>query len=657
MAVELYILDKLVELEGTENISTDYAIAEIGNFSTRKGFRSINFDLPITANNKAILENAELINNSTTRPYRRLKARVNVDGIDQNIRFCDIESSQDTYNVRLYGGNANLFDLLKALKVSDIDLSEFDHYINLTNIVNSRTNTVTDGYIYPLIDYHSDSPNVRIDDVSNVFRVNYTYPSVFEEAILNKAAAQLGYTLNNNLLNDLDYQQTEKILPCVTPIRNFQFDKYKQYVTKALTPPLNEVPFDLFANSPAGVFEVTVPQSNYYQVGGIAPFDFADAVEYTCEYDIQINNAGIASTISFFTFDTLEDGNSVFNLIFTDTCAVGANSWSGSYTRTALIGPTGSSSSQLFVFNTNANLTYTFASLEIVSGRVIQPGKIVFGSVNKEDYVTVSSLFGNVNAADIFKVYLQKYCSLITVDEDTKTVYINKFDDIANNIPNAINWSNKIDYTDNPLVEYALDEYAQSNTLTYKEESDITPPAGTNGVITVDDETLDVDSEFIESIYAATPMVVRLQGLLLPNIPLFETNDDSPPFTQQKGKANIKTLYLERISGNVDYTDGSTTTNVTTDIPLAWFIRQDKAYNLGFANNLIPLYYTTLQDVLNRTKVLTINVKLNAIDIYQLDFLKPVFIAEHNAYFYISKISGFTYGSSESTEVELVKLR
>jgi hypothetical protein len=129
MAFELYIEDELIDLIGDEQISTDYAIAEIGNFATRSGFRSINFDIPKTANNNRILQNAFIVNNTTTRPYRRLKARVFVDGIDQNIRFADIESVQDTYNMRVYGGNANFFDIIKGKELIELSyLQTIDYF-------------------------------------------------------------------------------------------------------------------------------------------------------------------------------------------------------------------------------------------------------------------------------------------------------------------------------------------------------------------------------------------------------------------------------------------------------------------------------------------------------------------------------------------------
>jgi len=263
--------------------------------------------------------------------------------------------------------------------------------------------------------------------------------------------------------------------------------------------------------------------------------------------------------------------------------------------------------------------------------------------------------------SDFLKAYLQMFCCLVTVDEDTKTVYINKFDDIANNIPLAIDWTDKIDYTDKPNIEYSLDSYAKSNTLTYKEDDSIDPTfiQGSNGTIIIDDETLDATNEFVELPFSATEMDSRLQAFVIPKIKIFRTDDASPPETKPTDKVEPRILLLERVTNvpRVIYSDSSSKLTTNVDLPLPWFMLGCKQLNLGFANNLIPLYYTGLEDVLNRTKVLTINVKLNAIDIYQLDFLKPVFIAEHNAYFYISKISGFTYGSSESTEVELVKLR
>jgi hypothetical protein len=253
------------------------------------------------------------------------------------------------------------------------------------------------------------------------------------------------------------------------------------------------------------------------------------------------------------------------------------------------------------------------------------------------------------------------FSALIQVNESDKTVTISKFNELTDNIGLAVDWSEKIDYTDTESIEFQLDKYAQSNTLTYKEDNSVLPEFifGANGTINIDDETLDNNQEFVKLPFAATEMDARLQAFVIPKIKIFTTNTESPPITSPTQKVEPRILLLNRVTTvpSVIYTDGSTTNTTNVDLPLAWFMAGGKQLNLGFGNNLILLYYGGLQSVLTRTKIVTEQIRLNALDIQQLDFLKPVYLSKHNAYFYISKISGFTYGSSESTEVELVKLR
>jgi hypothetical protein len=646
MALELYIEDELIDLIGDEQISTDYAIAEIGNFATRSGFRSINFDIPKTANNNRILQNAFIVNNTTTRPYRRLKARVFVDGIDQNIRFADIESVQDTYNMRLYGGNVNFFELIKG-NITDLDLNEYDHYWTLNNAVASRTNTT--GFIYPIIDYFIGSPNNIISNTSNVLNIRYVYASVFLQSIIEKIVTESGYTLNDQI-------NASPIIIAGTDLskRNKDGRRYLCTLDKLLTPPFNEVPSGII-ELPIGAFTLGTQFAQYYSsVNDV--FDFVDEVIIEVAYNFVINNAGSATSITFGTIDSQSDGSTpALNPFLTTTVNVGANTFSGTYTRTARLTPSGLSFSSVFVDNGNPNLTFqSGTTISITKATILESRGMEFGS-----YITVNSILGNLKQSDIIKYYLQKACGLIQVNEDTKVVTLVKFDTLLDNIPQAVDWSDKIDYTEENKVEFSFDEYGQSNELNYKADQSIDDVfiQGANGTINIDDETLELDKVLYTAPFSATEMDLRLLDLEVPKIKIFEQNEDSPPIGIVRGKVQPRVLYIEKVSGDIDYTNGVQTTTVNDNIPLCWFMSGSKTENLGFGNNLIERNYQGLIGVLTRTKIVTEQIRLNALDIQQLDFLKPVFLSKHNAYFYISKISGFTYGSSESTEVELVKLR
>jgi hypothetical protein len=642
--VELYIEDVLMDLPDDISIEVDYAIAEIGNFETRNGFRSVNFDLPRTATNKLVLENADIINNLTIRPYRRLKCRLYVDGIDQLIRFADIESTQDNFNIRVYGGLTGFFELIKKKNITDLSyLPALAHEQNLTNVIASRINST--GYIYPLIDFHADSPNNIINNNNNNFDIRYCFPCLFIDDLLREIVGDAGYSLQNNInLFDIQYQSAKSLfVPSFenpqyfnanssTDIANIQSSNFSNPLYYAS--PVLQTRVGLDIKNEAGTFTTDGAFTTY-------PITFTGVIYY---YEIPVSGK--------YTFTLKGNGAQTLPVAALILKKNGTNLDEVAGLQ-SMVGPPTWDVTVQYTVNAVAGEQYVafFASL-------------TFFNIAQADFSYMSNVLNfrqiqsDFKQGDFIKQYLQMYCAIIQVNEFTKLVQINKFDDLINNIGLSVDWSDKIDYIDEPEITYSLDDYAQVNTLTYTDDDSVIKPAGTDGEILIDDETLDGTNEFIELDYAATELVTRLEGLQIPNIKIWTTDiQDSVPVTEITEEVEPRILLLERVAGSVDYIDGTTTTNVTTNLPVTWFIRTDKTYNLGFANSLIPSYYNTLQRVLDRTKIVNVNVRLTPLDINQLDFLKPVYIDKFNSYFYISKISGFDSTKVDSVEVELVKLK
>jgi hypothetical protein len=646
MALELYIEDELIDLIGDEQISTDYAIAEIGNFATRSGFRSINFDIPKTANNNRILQNAFIVNNTTTRPYRRLKARVFVDGIDQNIRFADIESVQDTYNMRVYGGNANFFDIIKERKINELQyLPSLAHEQILNEVFDSRQNN--DGFIYPLIDFHADSPNPIINNTNKTFDIRYCFPCLFVDEMIENICTDAGYTLNNSLLNDTNYQSADLIFVptflnprffnagSTTEINTIQNSIVEAPIHYAF--PILNTSYSEPIGSETGTWNVDGALTTY-------PITVTDTIYF---YEIPVSGEYIFSLIGngLQTLPVvaliLKRNGTTLEEVAALSSTVGPATWAVtlSYTTNALAGE-----------------QYVAYYISLTSFTIEQANYQYLSNVVNFNYIE-----SKLKQSDFLKAYLQMFSCLVTVDEDTKTVNINKFNELFENIPQAIDWSDKIDYSEENNLEFSLDKYGQENSLEYKADASIDEQfiQGANGIINIDDNTLPFSAEIVKLPFSATEMDARLEAFVIPKIKIFTTDANRTPATQPTNKVEPRILLLERVTTvpSVIYSDGTTTVTTNVDLPLAWFMANGKQLNLGFGNNLITLYYGGLQSVLTRTKIVTEQIRLNALDIQQLDFLKPVFLSKHNAYFYISKISGFTYGSSESTEVELVKLR
>jgi hypothetical protein len=646
MAFELYIEDELIDLIGDEQISTDYAIAEIGNFATRSGFRSINFDIPKTANNNRILQNAFIVNNTTTRPYRRLKARVFVDGIDQNIRFADIESVQDTYNMRVYGGNTNFFDIIKERKINELQyLPSLAHEQILNEVFDSRQNN--DGFIYPLIDFHADSPNPIMNNTNKTFDIRYCFPCLFVDEMIENICTDAGYTLNNSLLNDDNYQSADLIfVPTFLNPRFFNAGSTTEINT--IQNSIVEAPIHYaFPILNTSYSEPIGSETGTWNVDGALttfPITVTDTIYFyeipvSGEYTFSLIGNGL-QTLPVVALILKRNGTTLEEVAALSS-TVGPATWAVtlSYTTNALAGE-----------------QYVAYYISLTSFTIEQANYQYLSNVVNFNYIE-----SKLKQSDFLKAYLQMFSCLVTVDEDTKTVHINKFNELFENIPQAIDWSDKVDYTEENNLEFALNKYAQQNSLVYKEDASIDEQfiQGANGTINIDDNTLPFTAEIVKLPFAATEMDARLQAFVIPKIKIYTTNDDSPPATLPTQKVEPRILLLERLTTvpSVIYTDGSTTVTTNVDLPLAWFMAGGKQLNLGFGNNLIPLYYGGLQSVLTRAKIVTEQIRLNALDIQQLDFLIPVYLTKHNAFFYRSVILGHTYGSSESTEVELVKLR
>ena len=666
--VELYINDLLIDLDGAK-IQTDYSIAEIGAFETRNGFRGIDFDIPKTANNKTILENPDIINNTSSKPYRRLKARLLVDGIDQLIRFADIEGSSDKINVRLYGGITTFFDLIKKKELTELDLSTLNHTWDLATVIASRNNTT---YIYPLIDYHADSPNALMTNANNDFNVKQSLPSVTFNTLLAGIVGGVGYALQNNInLFDLQYINNLLLLPVITT-------DYAQTITDRFNVEGNTnitvvaQTINIGASPSKTVFinceNITVDNDNReanetltFRIDGgsletrtVTTYTAAADGVHNFRADILFEYINLVNSALMF-ISVVKVNGAVANVTGQTQYEIPANTPVGVTIPRTLsfdLNVTLSQGEKVFLMVIGSQIS-GFSRLNTASIK-IRPAKL---NISFGDFIYLQYLLPDLKQSDFFRNYLQMYCAIVQVDEFTKLVRINKFDDVLSNIGLSVDWSDKLDYSSVEEITYALDEYAITNRLLYADDDSVIKPIGTDGALVIDDETLEDERDFIELDYAATEQVTRLSGLNISQIKLFTTNDDSPPKTEITEEVEPRVLLLENISGSVDYTDGSTTTNVTTNLPVTWFIRADKTYNLGFANSLIPSYYKTLEGVLFRTKIIKAQIRLNSLDIYNLDFLKPVYIDKFNSYFYISKISGYDCTNNESTEVELVKIR
>jgi hypothetical protein len=87
-------------------------------------------------------------------PTKKVKATYYEDSLPVITGYCQLVNINKTkelieYELIIYGENADFFKSIEGKKLSDLDLSEFDHTYTKTNIRNSWT--ASSGYVYPQI--------------------------------------------------------------------------------------------------------------------------------------------------------------------------------------------------------------------------------------------------------------------------------------------------------------------------------------------------------------------------------------------------------------------------------------------------------------------------------------------------------------------------
>lgn len=251
------------------------------------------------------------------------------------------------------------------------------------------------------------------------------------------------------------------------------------------------------------------------------------------------------------------------------------------------------------------------------------------------------------------------FCLLPVTDPASKTVTFVRFDKIRENIPLSQDqdWTDSLDKNQRSMISYRFPGYAQNNWFHYKADKTVSDGYG-DGLIVVNDTTLDLTKDQFTLPFAASEdMAWHSQPIL--KIPLadssYKIDTEVQPRIFQCYTEDALTSFIQ-----IDYTDGTTTTTITTDVGFAYFSRSGKDENLDFQGSLIPEFYGTITDILSNTKIIDDIFFITESMINSFDPTVPIYLNVSNSiktisgYFYVNVINN--YLPFRPTKVQLIRL-
>lgn len=680
-----------VDLPADAAVALSYRVNDLRNLDSREAAFSETFTLPITAQNVAVLGAPHAIDSLTNAPYTLLPARLtSPGGVVLLNGFAMLESAGDGYEVILTNAIGSLFAQVGERTLRELDLSQYDHAYTYESVRATQRNEYTQGYTYALAD---DGRLTRREAEPGILFYELR-SAVYYHALLQAIVAQAlpGWQISGSLLSEPTYQLAAlpqaTDYPQVSPA-TLTNTRASGVVAEALTysglgprgQQLTAVLFsteddpggNLFAGAyfttPNYYCDLTVkvrlrtqvrrtPGSNINYVTAKALLRDTRFEQAPVELDKGEIVTGKAGVFSF---------NETFSHSITDVFSA------PSYTEFTV---------KLLRLEPRTQLGVLLPLFAGVETKVLA-GSGVTWQVEPRAYpgapVGLAGSLPDLKQADFLRLVFNQYNVILQSDEVTRRVRFDLFNDLERNRKRAVDWTDKLDLTTRPKLTFALEGYAQRNTLAYDappevydELASLDPVPTGSAELPVVNETLPATAEAYTAPVFLPQVNASLGGpFALAWLPFFKQPTDFKAVPERwdasktYGDTEQPVVYGDVVWKGRALVAGTVPGSARSESDGAWLRQEYDSVNeeLSSVVLLSPLdapavlqvavrddapstdfflvtrrfqregldftallrgYYSSLINVLKRVQLLTVDVRLTALDITQLDFTVPV---------------------------------
>lgn len=677
MSLELYINNTFVELSDKSRIGLTLQANDIGDIQNKRANFTNQFKVPKTNSNNFLFGFCGNVSSQTNMPYQKATAKIIQDGIElvQN-GYAIIDEAAENFSITVYSGNADLFELIKDKKLTELDLSAYDHVWNKTNAyanINSGTNEA--GYVYALVDYgRMGSGNMRL---------NYTPPSIRVNKIIQLIIEGAGFNIAGGIYTDSDSILHSMILPYSR--NEYNVDQATLDANLFSVGKLTDENVTLPTNTTGKITtaaHVTFDDETgaYFDTGGLQS-DGTYFVGLSCfqtiSVELQIDNTlnlptGAAthsgSTIAIVTIEKVA-ASGITSVLKTETYYLSATNTIniatdnvhlnyGDLIRVTVIGKTDLLFFDGSGFEVDDEGTIDFVITDASFWSNSLDNNIIYGNT-----LIMSSLLPDMTQANFLKSILQFVGGQIQTNSADSTVYLEFFEKLKDNRPSKKDWSLK--FTSGVDAVKFRAPYGQTNYLKYKkDESNLVDPEIGNGSFQIADNTLDLEKNVVQSLFAGTETgPVKDIGNINIYPPYVNKVDATTFMFTNKTEPRILLYEATTFADTIHYIGTSAVDGFGTDTFdlnkgfSAWFIDANNVrdFHLGFNNSLIADYYQTLINMLQQYKSVSAEIMLTTNDIGNyFDHLIPIYCDKHAADFYCYLIENYQKG--KLTKCNLIRL-
>lgn len=643
---ELYINDILCDLSSDEVITLLYQSPIFSSLDSIQSNRSYNIALPPTPANMRAIGQAARPDVDADAPYVRLPAALYQDGVPLFTQgFAVVTDIADTINVTLTWGNAdnfqplfdaNLRDLGPQLEAAGEDYIEW----NEDSAILKKGSAPSGGVVsYPSVAFWG------IDFGMGLSNPKYLHPAIDVWRILYSIQRAHGITIEDSrrLYGTLE-------LPPIVPLvsknggeSSWEEERSEGELTPRVLIVFSTNPRDLKTyyyawNNTRVISTDGLNNDVIVQVKGDGGGFFIQTTDNVDAYESAVLRMRFARYISDTVYQTQ---------------AGEAAEWA-SYSKVA------SSDSTIFYFSAIKRRIPIPEGYDLFYFEFVLPDGRGFYNLTCDTEATLSIWsdwddcvfptkfpiapnLPDISQGDFILAMMNMQGLFAYADKDNpNTIKLISIDDIIANVQknDIIDWSDRVILNDIHRVDmpdasvFTIDDLAQSNILDYDNDDDV--KTDTHGTITIQNENIEKEAELVELPFSASENAT-MDGVNCAVVPIYE--DDG------KGGANYSECSPRILAWKDDQTYNSSA--ICTG-------RFDPWMKFGGENGIVKTRYASYQKVVDRLRIITIRAKLTALDLYNLDYTKPVYIAQFGQIFAIYSVET---GEDGICDCQLLKLK
>lgn len=487
---------------GIDNYAVSLQGFDLSAPAERKASYTNSFTIEDTEAVRILTEGAEQIDAYGDHPYSLLSAEIVENGEMLFHGLAQLTEFSDGWSVTLLSEKLGFFDSIDNKKISDLDLSDYDHVWSLDTI--SAYAGKEEGVVYPIVD-----PGVMDADIIPYDTIT---PAVYMLTLAKRIVNEAGYKPKGEWLTDELIKRAA--LPYVNGSPIAQDQQWVDERTARVTCTVVElgkscdtkIPFNIdndFNNGWVdGIFDESLPD-----VAVIKPLDNFDTNthEYVCRNNMTLR------VQAFQSFNvTILSGTCESHLIIKKNGQeVGKTYWKRDGVYNAM-----GRQDQIEIDKEIKCKQGDRISIEFMFGKLTWIGKyyveLSFDAAKTwASFIPVADVaFGTVwpvakNLPDMSQKDLILSCAYLIcgdfrIDEETREFEIIPLDNVREKLNEAENWSNRIDDAYVPKVKTLVEGLGQRNTLKWTEQSNKARIGYGDGVILTEAENYPATAPLLE---------------------------------------------------------------------------------------------------------------------------------------------------------------